>query len=53
MISIHGGPAGPAARERPHYQGRSAYFLNELGVAILYPERPRQLRLRQGVLEAR
>jgi dipeptidyl aminopeptidase/acylaminoacyl peptidase len=37
MISIHGGPAGPAARERPRYQGRSAYFLNELGVAILYP----------------
>lgn len=37
MLSIHGGPAGPAARERPRYQGRSAYFLNELGVAILYP----------------
>ncbi len=37
MISIHGGPAGPTARERPRYQGRSAYFLNELGVAILYP----------------
>jgi dipeptidyl aminopeptidase/acylaminoacyl peptidase len=37
MLSIHGGPAGPTARERPRYQGRSAYFLNELGVAILYP----------------
>jgi dipeptidyl aminopeptidase/acylaminoacyl peptidase len=37
MLSIHGGPAGPNARERPRYQGRSAYFLNELGVAILYP----------------
>lgn len=37
MVSIHGGPAGPAARERPRYQGRSAYFLDKLGVAILYP----------------
>ena len=37
MLSIHGGPAGPTSRERPRYQGRSAYFLNELGVAILYP----------------
>jgi dipeptidyl aminopeptidase/acylaminoacyl peptidase len=37
MLNIHGGPAGPAARERPRYQGRSAYFLNVLGVAILYP----------------
>lgn len=37
MLSIHGGPAGPLARERPRYQGRSAYFLNELGIAILYP----------------
>ncbi|MEO8521907.1 MAG: prolyl oligopeptidase family serine peptidase [Acidobacteriota bacterium] len=37
MLSIHGGPAGASARERPRYQGRSAYFLNELGVAILYP----------------
>jgi dipeptidyl aminopeptidase/acylaminoacyl peptidase len=37
MINIHGGPDGPSARERPRYQGRSAYFLNEMGVAILYP----------------
>jgi dipeptidyl aminopeptidase/acylaminoacyl peptidase len=37
IISIHGGPAGPTARERPRYQGRSNYFINELGVAILYP----------------
>jgi dipeptidyl aminopeptidase/acylaminoacyl peptidase len=37
IISIHGGPAGATARERPRYQGRSNYFLNELGVAILYP----------------
>jgi dipeptidyl aminopeptidase/acylaminoacyl peptidase len=37
LLSIHGGPAGPTARERPRYQGRSAYFLNELGIAILYP----------------
>ena len=37
IINIHGGPAGASARERPRYQGRSNYFLNELGVAILYP----------------
>jgi dipeptidyl aminopeptidase/acylaminoacyl peptidase len=37
MLSIHGGPSGPNARERPRYQGRSTYFLNELGIAILYP----------------
>jgi dipeptidyl aminopeptidase/acylaminoacyl peptidase len=37
MLSIHGGPSGSLARERPRYQGRSAYFLNELGIAILYP----------------
>ena len=37
IISIHGGPGGPNARERPRYQGRSHYFLNDLGVAIIYP----------------
>ena len=37
ILSIHGGPAGASARERPRYQGRSAYILDELGVAILYP----------------
>jgi len=37
MVSIHGGPSGSTARERPRFQGRSNYFLNELGIAILYP----------------
>jgi dipeptidyl aminopeptidase/acylaminoacyl peptidase len=37
IISIHGGPGGSASRERPRYQGRSAYFLNELGIALVYP----------------
>ena len=37
VISIHGGPSGTAALERPRYQGRSQYFLNELGIAIIYP----------------
>jgi dipeptidyl aminopeptidase/acylaminoacyl peptidase len=37
IISIHGGPGGSTSRERPRYQGRSAYFLNELGIAIVYP----------------
>lgn len=35
MINIHGGPNDQ--RERPRFQGRSAYFLNEQGVAIVYP----------------
>jgi dipeptidyl aminopeptidase/acylaminoacyl peptidase len=34
MIQIHGGPEGQA---RPGYQGRTNYFINELGVAIIYP----------------
>ena len=37
IINIHGGPGGSGSRERPRYQGRSAYFLNELGIAIVYP----------------
>ena len=35
MINIHGGPSD--AYERPRFQGRSGYFLNELGVAIVFP----------------
>jgi dipeptidyl aminopeptidase/acylaminoacyl peptidase len=34
IVSIHGGPEGQA---RPGYLGRYNYFLNELGVAIIYP----------------
>jgi dipeptidyl aminopeptidase/acylaminoacyl peptidase len=34
VISIHGGPEGQA---RPGFQGRSNYFLNELGVAMIFP----------------
>jgi dipeptidyl aminopeptidase/acylaminoacyl peptidase len=34
MISIHGGPEGQA---RPGFLGRSNYFLNEMGVALLLP----------------
>jgi dipeptidyl aminopeptidase/acylaminoacyl peptidase len=37
MISFHGGPSGTTAIERPRFQGRSNYFLNELGIAIIYP----------------
>jgi dipeptidyl aminopeptidase/acylaminoacyl peptidase len=37
IINIHGGPGGSTSRERPRYQGRSAYFLNELGIAIVSP----------------
>lgn len=35
MIQIHGGPDG--TRERVIFRGRSNYLLNELGVAIIYP----------------
>lgn len=35
MINIHGGPERGQAR--PSWQGRSNYFLNELGVAIIFP----------------
>ena len=34
LINIHGGPEG---QSRPTFQGRINYFLNELGVAVLYP----------------
>jgi dipeptidyl aminopeptidase/acylaminoacyl peptidase len=34
MVSIHG---GPEQRDRVRFQGRSNYFLNELGLAIIYP----------------
>ena len=34
LINIHGGPAG---QTRPGFIGRSNYFLNELGVALVYP----------------
>ena len=34
IVNIHGGPEGQA---RPGFQGRSNYYLDELGVAILYP----------------
>lgn len=35
LINIHGGPE--RVQERPRWIGRSNYFLNELGVAIIYP----------------
>ena len=34
VVNIHGGPEG---QTRPGYKGRWNYFLNELGVAIIYP----------------
>ncbi|MBT1702759.1 S9 family peptidase [Chryseosolibacter indicus] len=34
VINIHGGPEGQSL---PVFQGRSNYFLNELGVSIIYP----------------
>jgi dipeptidyl aminopeptidase/acylaminoacyl peptidase len=34
IINIHGGPEG---QSRPLFQGSRNYYLNELGVAIIYP----------------
>jgi dipeptidyl aminopeptidase/acylaminoacyl peptidase len=34
IINVHG---GPSLRERPRALGRSNYFRNEMGVAIIYP----------------
>ena len=34
IINIHGGPEG---QSRPWFIGRNNYFLNELGVSIIYP----------------
>lgn len=34
IVNIHG---GPEAQARPIYLGRNNYFLNELGIAILFP----------------
>jgi dipeptidyl aminopeptidase/acylaminoacyl peptidase len=34
MVQIHG---GPDLRDRARWQGRSNYFLNEMGVALLWP----------------
>lgn len=34
IINIHG---GPVQRERPRFLGRSNYFRNEMGIAIIYP----------------
>lgn len=34
IISIHG---GPESQSRPGFQARNNYYLNELGIAIIYP----------------
>ncbi len=34
IVNIHGGPEG---QSRPMFLGRNNYFLNELGVAVVYP----------------
>jgi dipeptidyl aminopeptidase/acylaminoacyl peptidase len=34
MVDIHGGPEG---QSRPGFQGRKNYYLNELGIVIIFP----------------
>ena len=34
LIDIHGGPEG---QSQPHFLGRNNYYLNELGIALVFP----------------
>ncbi len=34
IVNIHG---GPEAQSRPHFMGRLNFYINELGVAVLFP----------------
>ena len=34
IVDIHG---GPEAQARPYFLGRDNYLLNELGIAIIFP----------------
>lgn len=34
IVNIHG---GPEAQSRPHFLGRTNYYLNEMGIAMIYP----------------
>jgi dipeptidyl aminopeptidase/acylaminoacyl peptidase len=34
MVNIHGGPEG---QSRPGYRGRDNYYINEMGIAVLFP----------------
>ena len=34
MIDVHGGPEG---QSRPYFLGRGNYYLNELGIALIFP----------------
>ena len=50
IVNIHGGPEG---QSRPGFLGRNNYLVNELGIAIFYPERARLDRLRQALRQPR
>jgi len=47
--TIHGGPEG---QSQPRFLGRSNYLLNELGIALIYPNVRGSNRVRQDVLAA-
>ncbi len=34
IVNIHGGPEG---QSRPTFKGRTNYYINELGIAVIYP----------------
>lgn len=50
LIGIHGGPEG---QSRPNFLGRNNYYLNELGIALIFPQRARFHRLRKNVHKTR
>ncbi|NIJ07395.1 dipeptidyl aminopeptidase/acylaminoacyl peptidase [Sphingomonas vulcanisoli] len=50
IINIHGGPEGES---RPVFLGRTNYLINELGIAVFYPQRPWLDRLRQALCRPR
>ena len=45
IVNIHGGPESQA---RPGFSGRNNYLFNELGCAMILPERARLGRLRES-----
>ena len=50
IINIHGGPEGQA---RPGPLGRNSYYINDLGVAMIFPNVRGSTRFRQDISHAR
>ena len=37
IIDLHGGHGAPYAQSRPGFRGEDNYYINELGIALIYP----------------